>query len=122
MDFCQVGCFLKLVINTYMQEFCMPNFKKDNVVLLKVLRNLVKENIDASKVNMVMEQDVAEYITEMTDKRRIRKLKELNRALDKYIAEVVSFEKLKEQSAAYMEQQRKKTEEYYASDPSNRDQ
>lgn len=56
------------------------------------------------------------------EKRYNRKMKLVRRALKEFIKETETHETLLEQEGRYMGEQRKKTEAYYASDPSNLDQ
>lgn len=89
----------------------MHQFQKSRAALLSELQDLVSRNLS----------EAHEYVTR--DVRRYnRKLKAMRKALKEWAAELVVEEKLKKQSADYMEERRKKTEKYYASDPSNRDQ
>lgn len=92
----------------------MQKFEKDNVVLLKELRKLVIENIDATTINPMLEQEVSEYMAEITDKRRYRRLKKMEKALDSFITEVVSEKNLKKQESLYNEAKLTQTNEAYA--------
>lgn len=91
----------------------MQKFEKDNVVLLKELRKLVIENIDATTINPMLEQEVSEYMAEITDKRRYRRLKKMEKALDNFIEEVVSEKNLKKQESLYNEAKLTRTNEAY---------
>ena len=71
----------------------MAKFKTDKVTLLKLLRNLVSEGIDNAKVNVELESEVAELISDLTDKRRVRRLKSLRRDVDKWIDELKDSKK-----------------------------
>jgi hypothetical protein len=66
----------------------MLNSKKDKVVLLKALRNLVKENLEFGAVNIYMESDVGEVMTDLCDRKRLRNLKKLQRATDNWMKEL----------------------------------
>jgi len=84
----------------------MKNFKKDRVSLLKALRDLVTEDMDnASSINPNWDQDVANFIMEIKDKRRIRRLKLIRKELDKFIEEtIINQKKLMElESGGYEE-------------------
>lgn len=89
----------------------MHQFQKSRVLLLKELQQLVQSEL--GKAHDFVTRDVRRYN---------RKLKAIRKSLSEWASELVVEEKLKKQSADYLEEQRKKTEEYYASDPSNRDQ
>lgn len=71
----------------------MMKFKKDKVELLKELRKLVTDNLDNAGVKVDLEYEVAELLTEVTDKRRFRRLKMVRRELDKWIDELASEQK-----------------------------
>ena len=60
----------------------MLNFKKDRLLLLKELRDLVTEGMDNFTLNSRLNKQVIE------DKRRNRKLKLIRRELDDFIEEV----------------------------------
>ena len=64
------------------------NFKKDKILLLKALRELVSEDMENSEINPYMDQEVSEFMIEITDKRRVRRLKSMRKELDKYIEEI----------------------------------
>lgn len=81
----------------------MLNFKKDRVTLLKALRDLVEEEIYNFDINVDLEEEVAEFLSEVKDKRRHRKLKTIRRELDKFIDEVTSQRKLTEANQIYAE-------------------
>jgi hypothetical protein len=72
----------------------MLNFKKNKVLLLRVLRDLVTEHMDNASINSYLEQEVAEFLIEIKDKRRIRKLKQIRKELDKFIEETKNNEEL----------------------------
>lgn len=71
----------------------MLKFKTDRLLLLKELRNLLSESVDDSKVNVDLDEEVALFLTEVTDKRRVRKLKSVRNELDKWINEIVEYRK-----------------------------
>lgn len=71
-------------------------FKKDRVSLLKALRDLVSENMDAATINVFSEEEISEYMTEVIDKKRARRLKAIRRELDKVIDEIKSETRLQE--------------------------
>lgn len=64
------------------------NFKNNKKLVLKTLMELVKESIDNADINVDLEQDVAELLTEIKDKRRLRKLKSLKKELNDWIVEL----------------------------------
>jgi len=68
-------------------------FKTDRLELLKELRALILQEMNNSKVNVDLEYDVAEFLTEVKDKRRLRRLKLVRRELDKWIDEMVDTKK-----------------------------
>lgn len=78
----------------------MMKFKTDKVELLKVLRDLVCEEMSNAKMNVELESEVAEFLTEMTDKRRSRRLKLVRGALDKWINEMVAEKKKDKQNVS----------------------
>ena len=85
---------LEFLNDTYWKENkFMAKFKTDKVTLLKLLRNLVSEGIDNAKVNVELESEVAELISDLTDKRRVRRLKSLRRDVDKWIDELKDSKK-----------------------------
>ena len=66
----------------------MKNFKKDRVLLLKALRDIVTEDMDnASSINPNWSRDVVDFIMEIKSKKRLRRLKSILRELDKFIDE-----------------------------------
>jgi hypothetical protein len=65
----------------------MNKFRQDRLVLLKALFGLVNEALDNSDINPYIEQDVAEFLTEIKDKRHKRNLKIIRRELDRWINE-----------------------------------
>ena len=87
----------------------MMKFKKSKIDLLKELRVLVTENMAAADLNP--EEDVSEFMEEITDKRRARRLKLIRRELDNLIEEMVIKQDLQERERKYNEDKRKKSEE-----------
>lgn len=75
----------------------MSKFKNDRILLLRVLRDLVTENMDFGIVNSYIESDVADLISEIVDKKRIRRLKKVRKELDEMIEEMIIEEKLRKQ-------------------------
>jgi glutamate synthase domain-containing protein 3 len=75
--------------------------KKDKVSLLKSLMDLVLDNIENSKIYPQLEQDIAEFVTEIRSKKRVRYLKSLKRELNKMINEVTIQEKLMKDESEY---------------------
>lgn len=80
------------------------NFKKDRISLLKELRELVLENIENANIDPFLEQDVSEFIAEIKDRRRIRKLKSILKETDKAIDGMISENKLMQQERDYNNQ------------------
>lgn len=64
----------------------MLKFKNNRFELLRVLREFVNREMSNAKVNVDLEQDVAEFLTEVTDRRRTRRLKLIRRELDEWIS------------------------------------
>lgn len=89
----------------------MHQFQKSRVKLLEELKNLVTETL----------REGHEFVSRDI-RRRNRTLKAIRKEVSKWITEMIDMEKLQAQQRRYNEEQRKKAEEYYASDPSNRDQ
>ena len=73
----------------------MLNFEKDNVSLLKSLLDLVKDNIEFGSVNADIESDVGEFIADLHDRKRMRELKKLKIATDKWLKELEAETRLK---------------------------
>lgn len=92
-------------------EFHMRKFEKNKVMLLKALIGLVNENLNFADVREEIDSEVAELIADLKDRKRLRRLKEMKKALDKFISETKS-----------MEIEKKKVKEFYADSISNRDQ
>ena len=82
--FCQIFNFCVDLLAMYWLR-CMIKFKKDKISLLKALQELVEENIKVSIIDIFSKEEVSDYMTKITDKRRIRRLKAINRELDKLI-------------------------------------
>lgn len=74
----------------------MLNYKKDKVLLLRIIRDIITENIGYGNVNPYIDEDVADLVTEIKDKRKCRKLKLVRNELDKLIKEMATEQKLKE--------------------------
>jgi hypothetical protein len=79
----------------------MFKFKKDRVLLLKALRELVAEDVKNSSIDPFLEEDVSDFLADMRDKKRIRRLKEIQKALNEWIPELVSQEKVREEERQY---------------------
>jgi hypothetical protein len=92
----------------------MKNFKKDRVLLLKALRDLVSECIEYSSINPNFEQDVAEFFIEFTDKKRSRRLKKIRKELDNFIEETITRQKLEEDERKVNEELHKRNQKVYA--------
>jgi len=58
------------------------------------LRELVNEEIRNSAADFSFEQDVSEFITEITDKKRARRLKNIRKEVDSWIEQMDSQEKM----------------------------
>ena len=82
------------------------NFKKDETHLLKALRELVKNNIDQADINPDLDSEVSGLIIDIMDKRRLRDLRALGIALDKFIEKHEGLEKLKINERIYNERAR----------------
>ncbi len=65
----------------------MKNFKKDRVLLFKTLQKLIEDNIKYSTVDVNDDDDVAEVIVELQNKKRKRMLKQLSKAMEVVIKE-----------------------------------
>ena len=65
----------------------MLKFKNNKMLLLKALREIVTENMDHRLLETSIEQDVAEFLTEIKDKKRYRRLKSIRKELDRWINE-----------------------------------
>ena len=89
----------------------MLQFQKSRIKLLEELKDLVTESLTESR--QVLSRDL---------RRRNRTLKGIRKEIDKWIAEMVEAEKLREKERRLNEEKRKKVEEYYVSDPSDRNQ
>ena len=88
----------------------MLNFQKDKLALLETLRDIVTENMDNASINSEFEQDVSEFLTEVKDHRRVRKLKLVRNALDEFIDTMILHRKLKKAELKHNEENRIKTE------------
>lgn len=85
----------------------MFKFKKDRILLLKELHEIVKDAIEASSIDIYQEEEISDYMIEITDKRRIRKLKTINKEIDKWLNELTHEKVLKEQERLFNESKRK---------------
>lgn len=85
----------------------MFKFKKDRVLLLRELQQLVNESIDASKMNPQSDEEVSYYMIDVTDKRRARKLKVIKQELEKWIKEARHDKILREQERLFNESKTK---------------
>jgi len=68
-------------------------FQRDRLELLKTLREFVLEEMNNAKVNVDLEYDVSEVLTEITDRKRARRLGLVRRELEKWIEETKSNRK-----------------------------
>ena len=91
----------------------MKNFKKDRVLLLKALRDLVSECIEYTSINSNFEQDVAEFFIEFTDKKRSRRLKKIRKELDNFIEETITWQKLEDDERKVNEELHKQKQKVY---------
>lgn len=71
----------------------MLNFKKDKILLLKEIKSLIIQTINNAAINPLLEEEVSELLTEVKDKRRLRKLKLIRNELDKFIVEMTTQKK-----------------------------
>ena len=92
----------------------MQKFEKDKVELLKALREIVTENLNYADVRAMIDSDVAEFIMELQEPRRQRKLKKIRKALDTLIKETVREEKLRKDERQVNEAKLKQINEAYA--------
>ncbi len=69
----------------------MSKIRRDQIDLMRKLRKVISECIDNASVNPEIEEDVSEFLTEVVDKRRHRKLKQLKNELDEFITEMVNY-------------------------------
>lgn len=76
----------------------MLKFKKNRVELLKALRDLITKSMDSASINPNFEEDVAEFFTEITDKRRCRRLRSMRKEVDKWIEELIASQKTLKES------------------------
>ena len=79
----------------------MPNYKKDKLLVLKALRDLLVETIGYENINPHDEEEVSNLILELSDKRRVRKFKRILKEYDVYLKQVFVEEKLKKQEQMY---------------------
>lgn len=90
----------------------MPNYKKDKMLLLKALRDLLVENIGYESLNPHDEEGIANLILELSDKRRIREMKRILKEYDVHLKAVYAEEKLKEQETMYDREQLRQRNEH----------
>lgn len=81
----------------------MPDLKKDKILLLRTLRNLVTENVNYADVSELLDSEIAEHLMELKDKRRLRRLKKVGKALDELIEETVRDNQLREEERKFNE-------------------
>ena len=81
----------------------MVNFKKNRVSLLAALKTFVQEGLEHASV-VPMEEEVADLVIELTDRRRKRRLKKINEALKEWLDEIMREEKLRKQERQYNEE------------------
>lgn len=78
-------------------------------MLLKALRDLISEGMACGNINPLLDQEVSEFIVEVTDKKRLRRLKNLRQELDKFIVEISTQNELLDQEYKLSEKQRIKS-------------
>jgi hypothetical protein len=71
----------------------MIKFRNNKLELLKELQKIVSQEMSNAKMNVEFEQDVAEFLTEVVDKKRFRRLKMIRRELDSWIEEMKTLPK-----------------------------
>lgn len=71
----------------------MLKFKDNKLELLRELRRMLSDDINNVAVNVDLEEEVADFLTEVTDKRRARRLKLVRKELDKWIQEMLDIKK-----------------------------
>jgi hypothetical protein len=62
--------------------------KKDRLCLLQTLRDFVEDSLGYGETNVQLDSEVAEIITNLTDKRKMRTLKIVRKELQKWIHEI----------------------------------
>ena len=67
----------------------MADFKKDKLILLQALRDIVMENFNAARPSAIRD------IIESRDRRKTKRLQMVRRELDQWIDEVVAYRKNK---------------------------
>ena len=72
----------------------MPNYKRDRLLLLKALNEFVEEALENAKINPLLDDEVADLVITLTDKRKTRRLKNIHRALDTWIKDGVELPKI----------------------------
>lgn len=75
----------------------MFNFKKDKAEILKTLYKLVRENLEFGDVNVDSESDMAEFVSDLRERKRIRKLRKLKLEVEKWMKEMAAEKHLKEE-------------------------
>lgn len=66
----------------------MHKIKKDRLLLLKVLRDHVKESLNNSEINPAFEEDVADMFLAIQDRKNVKQLKVVEKELEKWIDEM----------------------------------
>lgn len=62
---------------------------KDNrLLLLKALRDHIDTSLDNAEINPNFESDVADMLTDMKEKKNVKRLKVIKKELDKWIKEM----------------------------------
>jgi hypothetical protein len=71
----------------------MSKIRRDQIDMMKELREVVTKCIDNATVKADIEEDVAYLLTEVLDHRQARKLKKLRNELDEFIIEMKNYRK-----------------------------
>lgn len=82
--------------------------------LLKALRDLVEENMECKDINPYVDQEVSEFISELQDKKRMRRLKLMLKELDKFIDDFSNYDKLQKEQYNYDETHKRIVEQVMA--------
>lgn len=87
-------------------------FKNDRILLLRMLREIVKKQIEAGSLNTFIEEDVSNYLMDVTDKRQVRKLKKIMNEVDKWLKDMVKISKLEREETLYNQAKMKECPNY----------
>lgn len=69
-------------------------FQNNKLELLKELHQLVSQQLDNAGVNVDLEYEVADLLTEVKDRKRQRRLNLVRRELDKWLKEIAEYKKV----------------------------